>query len=183
MDAFDELCEVLNNTRVLKPLIEQAGEALIGSLRAGGKIMTCGNGGSAADALHLSEELIGKYHYPRRPLPALCLNADVTALTCIGNDFGFEQIFARQVTALASPNDVLVAFTTSGNSANILAAFAAARSSGVRTILVAGKNGGRARGLCDHELIVPSDSTARIQEVHTLILHTWLDQIDAVFTE
>jgi D-sedoheptulose 7-phosphate isomerase len=183
MDAFDELCEVLNNTRALKPSIERAGEALIASLQSGGKIMTCGNGGSAADALHLSEELIGKYHCPRRPLPALCLNADVTVLTCIGNDFGFEQIFARQVAALALSNDILVVFTTSGNSANILAAIATARNCGVRTILVGGKNGGRVRGLCDYELIVPSDNTARIQEIHTLILHTWLDQIDTVFTE
>lgn len=115
-------------------------------------------------------------------MAAISLVADATALTCIGNDYGFEQVFARQVEALARPGDVLVGFTTSGNSPNILAAFAAAKQAGAKTILLGGKDGGRARGLCDFELIVPAENTARIQEVHTLILHSWLDAVDAEFS-
>ena len=141
--------------------------------------MTCGNGGSAADAMHLAEELVGRYNRERRALAALCLNADPTAITCICNDYGYENVFSRGVEALGKPGDVLVGFTTSGNSINILNAFAAAAKLGVVTVLLAGKDGGKARGACDHEIIVPSHNTARIQEVHTLVLHQWLENIDA----
>jgi D-sedoheptulose 7-phosphate isomerase len=163
----------------MEPAVEAVGTLLIRTLRAGGQVLTCGNGGSAADALHLAEELMGKYERPRRPLPAVCLNADVTALTCIANDFGYEQVFARQVVALGRPGDLLIAFSTSGNSPNVLAALQAARARQMVTVLLAGGEGGRAKELGDHALLVPSASTARIQEMHTLILHAWLAAVDA----
>jgi D-sedoheptulose 7-phosphate isomerase len=179
--ALEELLSVLTASKVLEPAIAAAGELLINSLRQGGRILTCGNGGSATAAQHLAEEFLGRYQALRRPLPAMCLNSDPATLTCIANDFGYEQVFSRQVEALATPTDVLVGLTTSGNSANVLAAFATARTRGAKTILLGGKSGGRARGQCDAEVIVPSLHTARIQEVHTLVLHCWLEQVDAAF--
>lgn len=179
IDSIAELRAVLQATEALAPKVESAGHAILESLKNGGKLLTCGNGGSAADAMHLAEELVGRYHRDRRALPAICLNADPTAITCICNDYGYEKVFSRGIEALGKAGDVLVGFTTSGNSANVLAAFAAAKSLGITTILIAGKDGGKGRGTCDHEIIVPSDSTARIQEIHTLILHQWLEAIDA----
>lgn len=179
LQSIEEARAVLESCRALAPAVERAGEAILGSLIAGGTLLTCGNGGSAADALHLAEELVGRYSRERRALPAICLNADPTAITCIGNDYGYEQVFSRGVEALGRRGDILVGFTTSGNSANVLAAFAAAKKKGVVTVLLSGKDGGKARGGCDHEIIVPSASTARIQEVHTLVLHQWLEGIDA----
>jgi len=177
--SLSELRGVLDASITLAPAVEAAGQAIITSILQGGKLLTCGNGGSAADALHLAEELVGRYHIERRALPGLCLNADPTAITCICNDYGYEQVFARGVEALGRRGDVLVGFTTSGNSANVIAAFHAAASLGLTTILLAGRDGGQARGLCHHEIIVPSNNTARIQEVHTFVLHQWLEAIDA----
>ena len=176
--SLQELSAVLAASGPLETSVDRAGETILHCLRHGGKVLTCGNGGSAADALHLAEELVGRYNAERRALPAICLNADVTALTCIGNDYGYDQVFSRQVEALGRPGDVLVGFTTSGNSPNVLAAFHRAHDLGLTTILVSGKNGGSAKDLCKHEIIVPSFTTARIQEVHTLILHQWLESID-----
>lgn len=178
-DSVQELSKVLEASLAMAPAVEKAGEAIVQAILAGGKLLTCGNGGSAADALHLAEELVGRYSVERRALPGLCLNADATAITCICNDYGYEYVFSRGVEALAKPGDVIVGFTTSGNSANIIAAFEVAAKRGVTTILLAGKDGGKARGTCDHEIIVPSFNTARIQEVHTLVLHQWLEAIDA----
>lgn len=177
-ESVDELCAVLVAAHALAPAVEQAGAAILDSLKAGGTLLTCGNGGSAADALHLSEELVGRYRRERRALPSICLNADPTAITCICNDYGYDKVFSRGVEALGRRGDVLVGFTTSGNSANVLAAFAAAKKKGVITVLLSGKDGGEARGVCDHEIIVPSMNTARIQEIHTLVLHQWLEGID-----
>ncbi|MFD2257528.1 SIS domain-containing protein [Luteolibacter algae] len=177
-DSAQELAKVLEASLAIGPAVEHAGEAIVQAILAGKKLLTCGNGGSAADALHLAEELVGRYSVERRALPALCLNADATAITCICNDYGYEHVFSRGVEALGKPGDVLVGFTTSGNSANVIAAFKAAEQRGMITILLAGKDGGAARGTCDHEIIVPSGNTARIQEVHTLVLHQWLEAID-----
>lgn len=177
-ESLDELLAVLTASTALAPVVATVSEAILASLRQGGKLLTCGNGGSAADALHLAEELVGRYKIDRRALPAICLNSDVTALTCIGNDYGYDAIFSRQVEALGRRGDVLVGFTTSGNSANVLAAFTAARARGIITVLLSGKDGGKARTQCDLPIIVPSATTARIQEVHTLVLHQWLEAID-----
>lgn len=178
-DSITELRSVLDASAALEAQVAAAGDAILQALRNGGKLMTCGNGGSAADAMHLAEELVGRYNRERRALAALCLNADPTAITCICNDYGYENVFSRGVEALGKPGDVLVGFTTSGNSTNILNAFSAASKLGVITVLLSGKDGGKARGTCHHEIIVPSHNTARIQEVHTLVLHQWLEYIDA----
>lgn len=177
--SIKELILVLENLQSLEPTVGLAGDTILAALKRGNKLLTCGNGGSAADALHLAEELVGRYKAVRRGLPAICLCADVTALTCIGNDYGYESTFSRQLEALGKSGDVLVGFTTSGNSPNVLAAFRMAKSLGITTIFLGGKDGGEAAGSCDIEIIVPSATTARIQEVHTLILHQWLEAIDA----
>ncbi len=181
MKPIGELLDVLTKSQALEPMIETTGRALVDCLKRGGKAFSCGNGGSAADALHFAQELVGRYKVNRRALPAICLNADVTALTCIGNDYGYDQVFARQLSAFAKPGDVLVGFSTSGNSPNVLATFAVAKALKVTTILLGGRDGGQARGRCDYELIIPSQNTARIQEVHTLVLHSWLDYVDKEF--
>lgn len=177
--SLQELAAVLNATNALAPLVKTAGVCVLECLKAGGKLLTCGNGGSAADALHLAQELVGCYERDRPALPAVCLSGDATALTCIGNDYGFEEIFARGVEAFGRPGDVLVAFSTSGNSPNVVAALQRGRARGLKTVLLSGHDGGAARALADHVLLVPSGTTARIQEVHTLILHQWLEAIDA----
>ena len=177
--SLHELRDVLQAASALEPSVQQAADLIVLALQQGKKLLTCGNGGSAADALHLAEELVGRYKAERRGLPAICFSADVTALTCIGNDYGYEATFSRQIEALGKSGDVLVGFSTSGNSLNVIAAFAKAKSLGISTIFLGGKDGGAAAGTCDLEIIVPSTTTARIQEVHTLILHQWLEVIDA----
>ncbi|MCC8408160.1 SIS domain-containing protein [Mucilaginibacter sp. UR6-1] len=178
LQSVDELIKVLTTSLQLEECIDTAAQTIKRSILNGGKLITCGNGGSAADALHLAEELVGRYKAERRSLPAICLNADVTAITCIGNDYGFDEIYARQLEGLGKLGDVLVGFSTSGNSPNIIKAFEQAASQGITTIFLGGKDGGAIKDMCDIELIVPSNTTARIQEVHTLILHQWLEELD-----
>jgi D-sedoheptulose 7-phosphate isomerase len=158
--------------------VEAAGQLIVERLRAGKTIFACGNGGSATDSMHLCEELVGRYRGDRRPLPAVSLNTDTSVLTCIGNDYGFDEIFCRQIAALGKANDILVGFSTSGNSRNVALAFEAAKKNGVTTILLAGKDGGKIKAIADHSIIVPSDNTARIQELHTFILHAWLELVE-----
>ena len=178
-EHLEDLISTLQRMRALLPLITAAGAEIEQALANGNKLLTAGNGGSAADALHLAEELVGRFDKERPSLPAVSLCADPTLLTCIGNDYGFEQIFARQVEGLGRPGDVLVVFTTSGNSPNLIAALRVAQAKGLKTIAVLGKDGGAAIGMADHELIVPSYVTARIQEIHTFILHSWLTQLES----
>lgn len=175
----DALIAVLEKFRNSQPIVEQTGKVLAECLKAGGKVLACGNGGSASDSMHLCEELTGRYRETRDPLPAISLNADGTAITCIANDFGFEEIFARQVRAFGKPEDVLVVFTTSGNSPNIVRAVKAAKERGLVVIALSGKSGGEAAQLADHSIVVPASASERIQEVHTLVLHTWLDIVEA----
>ena len=176
---LEELGATLERFRAHLPAVEASGRRLAACLAAGGKILTCGNGGSACDALHLSEELVGRFDRNRRSLGAVCLSADAPLLTCIANDFGFDAVFARQVEGLGAPGDVLVVFSSSGNSPNLAAALEMARVRGLATISLLGKSGGKCAGLADHEIIVPSQTTARVQEVHTFILHNWLSLIEA----
>lgn len=176
---LDELIGTLNGLRSSLSKVDEAGRLLLDAIQKGRKILTCGNGGSAADALHMAEELSGRYQKDRRALPGICLCADPTAITCIANDYGFDFVFSRQVEALGAPGDVLVTFSTSGNSPSILKAINAAREKKLITIALLGKDGGKAKGMSDLDIIVPSNTTARIQEVHTFILHGWLEQIDA----
>jgi D-sedoheptulose 7-phosphate isomerase len=151
--------------------IEAIAARVLDTVLGGNLLLTCGNGGSATDAQHLAEELIGRYRTNRRPLPAVALTADSAALTCIANDFGYDDVFARQVEALARPGDLLVCFSTSGNSPNVVAALHAARGRGAGTIALVGKDGGAAKGLADLALVVAHDDTARIQEAHLQVLH------------
>lgn len=175
---LDDLIASLDRFRPLLPAVAAAGEEIRSALRRGNKLLTAGNGGSAADALHLAEELVGRFDKERPSWPAICLAADPTLLTCIGNDYGFDRLFSRQVEGLGKPGDILVVFTTSGNSPNLVLALESARSRGLRTIAVLGKGGGAAKGRADHEIIVPSSVTARIQEIHTFVLHSWLAQLE-----
>lgn len=158
--------------------VERIGADLAKVLRSGGKIMLCGNGGSAADAQHIAAELTGRLVDDRRPLAGLALSTDSSALTCIGNDYGFEAVFERQVRALGRAGDALVLISTSGRSANLLRAAEAARSAGITTIGLLGRDGGALLAHCDDALVVPSGVTARIQEAHIFVGHCWCAQIE-----
>ena len=162
-------------------VIEQITNAVIATLRDGGVIHTCGNGGSAAEAMHFAEELIGRYRNDRPPLPAVCLNVDPTALTCIANDFGFEQVFARQCKALLTEKDALIVLSTSGNSDNIVRALEAARKQETTTIGLLGRDGGRCAGLCDHVLIIDGEDSAHIQEAHLVVVHLICEVVEREF--
>jgi D-sedoheptulose 7-phosphate isomerase len=154
---------------------------LVERLRRGCKVLVCGNGGSAADAQHFAAELTGRYLKERRALAAIALTTDTSALTAIGNDYNFDYIFARQVEALGRPGDVLVGISTSGNSANIIAAVGSAKALGMRTIGILGRDGGRLATLVDDALVVPSQVTARIQEIHEMVFHFWCEALDEAF--
>ena len=155
--------------------------ALLQALRRGQTIYTAGNGGSAAQALHLAEELIGRYRGDRAPLRAVCLNADPTALTCIANDFGYEQVFARQCAALLRRGDVLLVLSTSGNSANLLEALRAARRAGAVTAGLLGNGGGRCAALCDHAVCLEERDAAWVQEAHQVLIHLVCELIEREF--
>jgi D-sedoheptulose 7-phosphate isomerase len=165
--------------------IAAAAEAMAACLRAGGKVMACGNGGSAADSQHFAAELLNRFEKERAPLAGIALTTDTSTLTSIANDYAYEQVFAKQVLALGRPGDILLAISTSGNSPNVLAAMTAARERGVRIVALTGKGGGKmagALGPADIHLCVPAARTARIQEIHLLTLHCLCDGIDAVIT-
>lgn len=155
-------------------------QACVDSLANGGKILFFGNGGSAADAQHLAAELVVRYRVNRKALAAVALTTDTSTLTACANDFSFEEIFSRQIEALGRPGDVAIGITTSGNSPNVLTALAVARDMGLVAAGFAGRDGGRMVGLADPLLIVPSNVTARIQEMHILIGHALCDQVEAV---
>jgi len=159
-----------------------AAKRLVTCLRAGHKVLLCGNGGSAADAQHLAAELVGRYTRERRGWPAIALTTDTSALTAIGNDYGYERIFDRQVEALGQAGDVLIAISTSGNSPNVLAAVARARAQGLYTLGFAGRDGGLLATACDLCLPVPHAETARIQELHITLGHILCDLVEAALT-
>lgn len=172
----------IRTARDAEPLLEQVravGGILIAAFEGGGTLYTFGNGGSAADAQHFTGELIGHYKRDRRPLPAVTLTTDATVSTCIANDYAFEDVFSRQVDALAQPGDVVVAFTTSGRSANVVNGLRAARANGATTLLFAGGDGGPSLPLADHAFLVPSTETPRIQELQTFLLHALSEILDA----
>jgi D-sedoheptulose 7-phosphate isomerase len=165
----------------LTPQVARAARAMVSCLEAGGKILACGNGGSAADSQHFAAELVGRFEREREELAAIALTTDSSILTAVGNDYGYEAIFAKQVRALGKPGDVLFAISTSGNSANVVAAIDAARTRGMTTIGMTGRDGGKmAELLGNHDVLlnVESTVTARIQEVHLLMLHCLCDSID-----
>jgi D-sedoheptulose 7-phosphate isomerase len=161
----------IETVRSLEGPCLKAASLLAECLRYGGKVMACGNGGSAADSCHLATELLCRFEKDRRPLAAISLNADGSFLTAVGNDYGNDIVFSRQIEGLARTGDVLVAFSTSGRSPNILAALRAARERGVKSIALLGREGGEAAALADVPIVVPDPVTARIQEAHQLIIH------------
>jgi D-sedoheptulose 7-phosphate isomerase len=173
-----EHLEVARRTEALLPQVEEAAQAICTALAMGGKLLICGNGGSAADAQHFAAELTGRYRRERQPLPAIALTTDSSALTCIGNDYAFTEVFARQVGALAVKGDVLFGITTSGNSPNVLRALAVAKEKGAVTVALTGGTGGHVAGLADHALVVPATATCRIQEMHIMLIHMLCERID-----
>ena len=181
-EQLDASCAVIQSLAAQAELVERIAALARDTLLDGHMLLTCGNGGSATDAQHLAEELIGRYRANRRALPAVALTADSAALTCIANDFGYDQVFARQVEGLARPGDLLVCFSTSGNSPNVIAALRTARERGLGTIALLGKDGGGARELADLVLVVPSADTAHIQEAHLQVLHYICEVIEVAVT-
>lgn len=163
--------------------IEKCAEIIFDAVAKGKKILICGNGGSAADAQHIAAEFVGRYETERRGLPAIALTTDTSALTALSNDYGFERIFSRQVEALAAAGDVLISFSTSGNSPNVLAAVMKARDLNCKTIGLTGIKGKKLASLCDACILVPSERTARIQEAHITIGHIWCEIIDSKLKE
>lgn len=163
-------------------LIEKCAGLILKTLDRAGKILICGNGGSAADAQHIAAEFVGRYETERKALPAIALTTDTSALTALANDYGFERIFARQVEALGRAGDLLIALSTSGNSPNVNAAVMSARRIGCQTIGLTGSGGKKLASLCDACILVPATRTARIQEAHITIAHIWCEMVDAKFT-
>jgi D-sedoheptulose 7-phosphate isomerase len=155
----------------LFPQISEVGILLQNCIKSGGKILICGNGGSAADSQHIAAEIVGRFKKERKGLPAIALTTDTSILTSVGNDYGYDYIFARQVEALCTPKDVLIGITTSGNSANVVRAIEAANEVGASTIGLTGGTGGKLNALCEYNIIVPANVTARIQEAHIFIGH------------
>jgi D-sedoheptulose 7-phosphate isomerase len=169
----------------LVPDIARAGALIVDRLERGGKVLSCGNGGSAADAQHFSSELLGRFEADRPSLPAVALTTDSSTLTAVANDYGYERVFARQVDALGTAADLLLAISTSGNSGNVVEAIRSAHARRMAVVALTGRDGGRMAGMLaarDIELRVPSDRTVRIQEVHLLIVHSLCDLIDAAFS-
>jgi len=165
----------------LKDDIRRCGEILIETFRNGNKVLVFGNGGSAADAQHLAAEFVGRYETERVSLPSIALTTDTSALTAIGNDYGFENVFARQVESLATEGDCIVAISTSGNSPNVIAAVMEGRRRGAKIIGLSGAGGKKLAALCDASILVPARRTARIQEVHITVCHIWCEMVDAAF--
>lgn len=177
----DSIATKQESARVLLEPIQEAGDLMVRCLLSEGKILTCGNGGSAGDAQHFSAELLNRFEKERPGLPALALTTDSSTLTAIANDYSYEEVFSKQVSALGQEGDVLLAISTSGNSANVIQAISAAHERQMAVVALTGKDGGRMAGMLvagDVEIRVPSERTARIQEVHLVVIHCLCDFID-----
>jgi D-sedoheptulose 7-phosphate isomerase len=175
---IDNHIEVAHKLKALEPIIQKACKLCFNAIQKGQKILLAGNGGSAADAQHIAAELIGRFIHHRKSLPALALTVDTSALTAISNDYGYDYVFARQIEGLGQKGDIFIGISTSGNSPNIIKALETAKEKGLKTVILSGKNGGILRGGADVEIIVPSDITAHIQEMHILIGHILCGYID-----
>lgn len=179
--ALAETLRTLQSLTTIRAEIERASELILATLKRGGKLLICGNGGSAAEAAHFATELVGRYAKNRRSLPAIALSSDGSLLSCIGNDYSYEQVFSRQVEGLAQPHDLLVVLTSSGNSGNIITALETARKREIESIAFLGRGGGKAKGLATCDLIIPGNHGASAQEAHLFLIHYFCEQIDAVF--
>lgn len=173
-----QLLDTVRNDAAFVDAVEAAGIAMCQAIAQGGKIISCGNGGSMSDAMHFAEELSGRYRDERPGLPAISCS-DPSHITCVGNDYGFDQVFARFVQALGQSGDCLLAISTSGNSANVLEAAKAAKAKGMTVIGLTGRGGGALKALCDAAVDVPWNGYAdRVQEVHIKVIHAWIDLIE-----
>ncbi|MFM9904302.1 MAG: D-sedoheptulose 7-phosphate isomerase [Pyrinomonadaceae bacterium] len=182
--SLTEHIEVLTAVREsAQTAVKECADLLLDSFKRGKKVLLCGNGGSAADAQHIAAEFVGRYETERHALPAISLTTDTSALTALANDYDFERVFARQVEALASEGDCLIAISTSGNSRNVIAAVMEARKRGCKVIGMTGAGGKKLASLCDVCILVPSERTARIQEAHITIAHIWCELIDLAFSK
>ncbi|MAB83554.1 MAG: phosphoheptose isomerase [Phycisphaerae bacterium] len=168
---IDGSIKAIDSIREFLPELIRVGNSIFERMESGGILYTAGNGGSAANALHLAEELVGKYRSERPPMPAVCLNSDPTGLTCIANDFGFEAVFARPCSALLRRGDILLICSTSGRSGNLIEALQVARDNEILTVGLLGKDGGPCRDLCDHPIVIPNDDSAFIQDAHQALIH------------
>jgi D-sedoheptulose 7-phosphate isomerase len=177
--SLAETTRTLQALGTIRPAIDRAGQMILATLARGGKLLICGNGGSAAEAAHFSTELVGRYAKDRRALPAIALSADGSLLTCVVNDYGYEHAFSRQVSGFARPEDLLVVLTTSGNSPNILAALHEAKKVGIESVAFLGRGGGKAKGLATCDIIVPGQSGPAAQEAHLFLIHHFCELIDA----
>lgn len=176
--AIQEHLRIISEFSSQSAVLEQIARAMSASLRIGGQILWCGNGGSAADSQHLAAELVGRFRRERRGLPSIALSTNTSILTAIGNDYGYDRVFSRQVEAIASRGDVLVGISTSGNSQNVIAAMETARLMGVVTVAFTGAGGGKMASAADYLVEVPSSDTARIQEAHILAGHLVCDWVE-----
>jgi D-sedoheptulose 7-phosphate isomerase len=177
--AIDDSVRTLESLKNLEREVARAADLIEQCLRAGNKLLVCGNGGSATDASHFATELVVRFAKDRRALPAICLASDSGILTAAANDYGFDEIFARQVAAFAQPGDVLICLTTSGKSKNLIRALEEAKARKLKTIAFLGRDGGSTIGIADVDLLVKSDSTARVQEAHQLLLHVLCEIIES----
>ena len=178
-DAIAAATETLRSLSSLEGQMVEAADLIEQCLRAGNKLLVCGNGGSAADAAHFATELVVRFARDRRAQPAICLASDGGLLTAAANDYGFNEIFARQVAAFGQPGDALICLTTSGKSKNVLRALEEAKARKLKTIALVGRDGGSTIGMADDDLLVRSDSTARVQEAHQLLLHALCETIES----
>jgi len=178
---IDALVQVLQALPGHLPVLEEAAGAIVAALRAGNKVLTCGNGGSAAEAMHLTTELVGRYDKHRVSLPSVFLGGDASLMSCVANDYGFDEVFARPLEGHSRPGDVLVLFSTSGNAANLRRVLEVARSREVRSLALLGKSGGCCRGLATWEVLIDSPETARIQEAQAFLVHWLCDRIEEAF--
>lgn len=183
MQASARTLQAMQDDAALRAALQRTAEACVASLRAGGKVLLAGNGGSAADAQHIAGELVSRFEFDRPGLAAVALTTDTSILTAIGNDYGYERLFARQVQALGRAGDVFVAYSTSGNSPNIVAALRVAREMGLVTVGLTGNRGGAMNALCDHLLAVPAAETPRIQEGHLVLGHILCGLIESTLFE
>lgn len=175
-EARDVVADFVSDTEQLAKC-EQFSKMLIETVRSGGNLFSCGNGGSHCDAMHFAEEFTGRYRKDRKPVGALALG-DPSHTTCVSNDYGFEHVFSRQLEGLGRPGDLLIGLSTSGNSQNVINAFESAKKIGIRTVALLGKDGGKLKGLADLPIVVPAQTSDRIQEVHIKLLHTVIESVE-----
>jgi D-sedoheptulose 7-phosphate isomerase len=177
INATVSVFEALEN---LQPQIDRATQMIVSTLKQGGKLLICGNGGSASEAGHFATELVGRFFENRRSLPGINLSGDASVATCIGNDFGFDNTFARQIEGLGKEGDLVVVLTSSGDSANIIEALKKSRQMGLASLSLLGRGGGKAKGLATCEIIVPGDSGRAAQEAHLFLIHYFCEAIDRI---